>query len=111
MAECMNSAQTRRYGTVDWHSLLNRLTYKPDSEFSLRTNPHMLMLTQRLPDATGRANGLVRVSLTADLPPYPVDLDDAMAIIGDLCQRAEQHEVDEWLRLDGVQVVEPHPNG
>lgn len=36
--------------------------------------------------------------------------EQVVSLIRGQCRRLELHEVDEWLRLDGVCVTEPHPD-
>lgn len=54
----------------------------------------------------------IMVSLTKTLPLRDVELMSEMAVLGWLYEIAHhrvEHELREWFRLDGVPVIEPHP--
>lgn len=96
---------------------LARITYKPGWKFIALMHPscdqikiHLSYLARdaRLENNEGE---ITLTSITIIHPHSPTELTEEnlrSAIIRQILQ-AEMHERDEWLRLDGKHVTDPHP--
>lgn len=115
-------------------AFLERVTYKPNTKLVAKCGPTrsdgksvklteptthysgnvMLALEQSVPSARPRdgAGDLV-ILASDDLSRFHVehiDERDLLRVVRKLVRRAEMHEVDEWLRIDGDHVTVPHPD-
>jgi len=97
-------------------AILARVTYKPGMTFYLDDIPvfggdyALLLRAVDLPNS----NGGVPITLmfhrricADNLSLYKED--DLMNEVTQLCVFHERHEMEEWLKLDGVRLHEPHP--
>jgi hypothetical protein len=91
-------------------AILARITYKPGHRFRLVGELSVVMEAE-LVDATWPA---CNISLCFVKPINLYDLPlwkeyDLLQHVKRLCAYAEDHEIKEWLKLDGKCVDEPHP--
>lgn len=90
--------------------LAERLSYKPGTGFSAKLHPCVdgvpeiviLILEYEGPSSTGDGD----IRLTFQRPYGGADL---MGEFQALIDFYEKHERDEWLKLDGRRLVDPHP--
>jgi hypothetical protein len=100
-------------------SLLERITYKPGWRFEVSSSygstgsPDAISLYayHRQPDANRSGEMVQLVCPTSWTEDELSDLTDAQLVdrIRRLIIEAEMHEVEEWLKFDGICVVDPHP--
>lgn len=93
----MNVKEARR--------LVKKISYKPEWTFEVNKNGAIMASSFVLDvdDRTSQAETFIIVE-TSD--------DDAKEIISKLRSAIlfiEHHEMDEWFRIDGIPVVDPHP--
>ena len=89
-----------------------RYTYKPGARFTVSTHEHSygfiaIMLIIEVPDAEHPGQLTRVVNMQSVEPGMPMEV--LPQLIRELVRKAELHEIDEWLRLDGARVHEPHP--
>lgn len=94
------------------HAVLKRITYKPDWKITLRGRK----LTVAMPsyDAVGRRRkvmaGTVRILPKAMLNAAARGKRARLInYVVALIHLRELHEIDEWLKVDGKHLVDPHP--
>ena len=96
------------------------MTYKPNWRI-LATRPDRdsgvtadtwVRLAFQTQDATGQETGLIHITkvvILADRDREGMDEEMAMEWLRFQILALEQHEMNEWLKLDGKLVAEPHP--
>lgn len=102
--------------------LLAHLSYKQgwtfkvihscDQETGMMSDSGMLLITHMEPNAADPAGPKVTIGMTEPIPDYSfASLEDAEIVrwIMTIVERAELHEVREWLKFDGHHVRDPHP--
>lgn len=102
-------------------TLLKRLTYKPAAMLETPQDDDIyrglvtLTATSYVLDANGSARLVpvtatnpMRVEMLAD-EKGNLDEKRALGFIRDTLKMLEFHEVDEWFRIDGKHVTDPHP--
>lgn len=93
-------------------NILLHLSYKPGWKFEVEESVSYglrLVATMSVPDAqTGKPTviGLAELLL---IPPSDWGQDYALDLIKKLIQKMEEHEMKEWLKVDGECVDDPHP--
>jgi isopenicillin N synthase-like dioxygenase len=90
---------------------IQRFTYKPDYRFEIRTSADHIMLTVNFP-VPDSCNPKTNVRLNASQIIVPGDIQDfemLTMLIQMMVQGIEDHEMNEWLKIDGVHVIKPHP--
>lgn len=102
---------------AQWLSLdfVARLDYKPNWVFGVVYDPVMdhcsIKITMDVPDSRGSGK-TVPVGITDCLYPSMADLRGSEQFWKEYFHRQitriEQHEIDEWFRLDGELVRDPH---
>lgn len=94
----MNVKEARR--------LVKKISYKPEWTFSVNQNG-TIMASALVVDANDRTSK-VETFITVETA------DGDFAVMVSRIRLAilfiEHHEVDEWFRIDGIQVVNPHPD-
>lgn len=93
---------------------LSALTYKPGWKIVVYSTPGALVLRvgKPEPDRYAKTPTTIDVVLTDTLPEHAVrnmGLTDLLRWVFGVVERRELHEVEEWLRLDGVPLRAPHP--
>lgn len=91
---------------------LSRITYKPGYRLNLEIDGitfliRLVLVTAPLRDVQGGADITLRYSQTYD-PNLFLDEYMARRIVGEFLLGWEIHERDEWFKLDGKQVRNPH---
>lgn len=95
---------------------LSKITYKPGSKFSSYYNKHLnaleLTLTLMVDDVLTGVNIPVKTSMTISIESiFNNSIDEyGMRLVKDLVLRAESHEINEWLKYNGVCIEAPHKN-
>lgn len=92
--------------------ILDRLSYKPNTVLELRTSPEGLRLALRafLPkvDSPDQKTSICSQIVLQGLRRRWLE-HEVLSLVQELVRRHEEHEIQEWLRLDGVPLVDPHP--
>jgi hypothetical protein len=106
---------SRGEGTIDeFVTLVSRITYKPGWKITAR--PYYpsgmldLSLETRLPDSTHGTQRNCSLSRLV-MPETLHDEKHPLWIVAAHVREFEMHEMDEWLKLDGARVNDPHPRG
>lgn len=92
-----------------------RVTYKPGYKFYVLRSMYadtvgITVVSSPLPDADGINPDLTPVLYGQSVHPEELRSDDDCRAHASLLIRGlELHEVDEWLRVDGLHVKDPHP--
>lgn len=94
--------------------LLERVTYKPGWTFACEQLNYSTVSVCFVHSETDVLTGKVKpfASYMTVYEPELARMDDRKmmeAIVCRLVKNAEMHEMDEWLKLDGEHVVDPHP--
>ncbi len=103
---------------MELFDLVKRVTYKPNSSIVVHPRAELddiaaeIKLSQQLPNVNFPVEhpstiGLVKKIKRKDLTKM-TEL-DFMKLLRSWWHEFEKHEVDEWLRLEGATVVDPHP--
>jgi hypothetical protein len=99
-------------------ALIQRVTYKPGWKLRTTVEPAVrgwgfpvvrVQLTYRAPASDGSGASVEfhgEASLSVDDRTEP---DRVLAWLTAFIQRSELHEMDEWLKVDGKHVRDPHP--
>lgn len=95
-------------------SIIKRLSYKPGwtllVEHHIQTDRFRFTLSHKAEDATGIYTGYVPVTLQKFLCPDMIpDESYLMMFLRQMFLDMEHHEFQEWFKLDGVPVENPHP--
>lgn len=93
--------------------LLKRVTYKPGVKLAFDPGESFgiatLTITSMVQDVNEPSRTIPLTNRQA-LPPLEyMDRDEFIFRIGDALMRFERHECDEWFRVDGKPVNDPHP--
>lgn len=93
--------------------LLSKLKYKPGWSFEMRALPGELhvRVEAKVPDSDG-SRDLITLYAGNTLSLARVDLFDEFklwTLVEALIRQIEDHEIREWLRIDGEPVIDPHP--
>ena len=91
-------------------AILARITYKPGRSFRLVGELSVVMEAD-LADATRPACN-INLSFIKPIPPHDIALwneYDLLQHVKRLCAYAEEHEIKEWLKIDGKCIDDPHP--
>lgn len=110
-------------------AIVEKLTYKPGWRIvarddhtrilergdKLRLVPAVLYvdMTLKAPSSIGACGDLAKVKMSFGFATdalFDFDRDYFLRELRTLLHKMECHETDEWLRLDGVLVTEPHPD-
>lgn len=92
--------------------ILLHLSYKPGWKFEVEESVGYglrLVATMSVPDAQTGKPTVIGLAELLPTPPPDWDQDYALSLIKKLIQKMEEHEMKEWLRLDGECVDDPHP--
>lgn len=88
-------------------SLVDKLRYKKAKfDWAIIQGSFVIRLQIKCPDVYTAQIGPVTVQ---SYLPVDIDLERFKTIIYNLVTELELHEVKEWLTLDGIQMVNPHP--
>lgn len=95
------------------HEWLSRLSYKPTFKFHLRraicTDHIELRITHLVDDVQNPDRQKIHVSACHIVPVGTLQsFDEFKAWIRSLIMTLEIHELDEWLKFDGIQMNDPH---
>lgn len=97
--------------------LVERLSYKPNSHFIVRHDSSgdsvEVVVETKCDDATERSTTKVSVFMVATFNQDELLVFDERTAINRIRRAVielEMHEVNEFLKLDGVHVVDPHPD-
>lgn len=92
--------------------LLERITYKPGVRLSIWRSVHDERLTLGIIAAVPSVDDpsrTIEIQSTVSLPAWQLGEAGILRKVRRLVKELENHEVDEWLRVDGVPVRDPHP--
>jgi hypothetical protein len=98
--------------------ILKKITYKEGWEFRAQRSPGWeaveVSISYLNKDATGKTPGENYLALRIAIPMYELSHMShpekyLMHRIFEGIRQAEMHEIDEWLKFDGVHVNDPHP--
>jgi hypothetical protein len=95
--------------------IMAKFTYKPGSRFQVRRGPERGLYFIEVSIYCQDVNAPHKLNfVTNQTPVFEVDLMDwtdalVIARVQNAVQSIEQHEIQEWLRLDGMFVSDPHP--
>ncbi len=93
--------------TAQLHSILSRVTYKPGWELTLTGDENLsLCITAFMEDAYNPGDRIL-VDIHSLLPPFYTEA-EVLRWLRWRIREIEVHEVDEFLRLDGKAVFDPH---
>jgi hypothetical protein len=90
-------------------SILSRVTYKPEVEIKFENDLCMKWVTLWLV----RKTVCTHTKKPADIMQtciidYDCQIDDVLVLLRDYIKAFEIHEMDEWLKLDGKLINDPH---
>ncbi len=89
------------------HSILSRVTYKPGWELTITDDENpSLCITAWLKDAYNPGDRML-VDIHSQLPPFFTE-SEVLRWLRWRLREIEVHEVDEFLRVDGKAVFDPH---
>lgn len=97
----------------DWEALIKRVTYRPgymlDAIYEIDFDITKLIVKMRV-ENTYRPGEMIPIIFQHFLPAWRHIGDDAeaMRFIRDALHDMERHESDEWIRLDGEMIYDPH---
>jgi hypothetical protein len=98
--------------TVDeFVTLVSGITYKPGWKIEARREGDLavVVLSARLPDSDSKTGAITIVNRhEAVMPEGLQDEKHALWIVAGVMRDFELHEMDEWFRLRGARVNEPH---
>jgi hypothetical protein len=83
--------------------------FTPDYYLSMSEGPTILQLHANVPDASGRHPG--KIDVVSQTMLEPVHFSDGfhfMSWLRIVIGEFEEHERDEWLRIDGQLLIDPH---
>ena len=87
------------------HDVIDALTYKENWQFAVHVDIHKDKVSVRMwfsaPDAKGRAKGEIYIQRDVEFTGDE-DYDEIKGKIYEGIQHLELHEVDEWLKFDGL---------
>lgn len=109
----MKSAQYERM-----RGILGRVTYKPGWKIEVTQPVNVmgdlcLIVTMNVPDLTKRDGSmttfLYHEHVWLDRLESMSDCEVVDKVIGNALRKCEMHELDEWYKVDSINVREPHP--
>jgi hypothetical protein len=96
---------------------IREVQYKPGWHFHLKPNDHnyafTLIITCEVPDANA-PEGLrkvIPITMRREIDTHHLNPDLFLVAITCAIRDMEMHEMDEWFRIQGHRVKEPHPHG
>jgi hypothetical protein len=93
-------------------SFVARITYKPQSTLTVWKNSSCdgisLLFTKYVVDVADNSRVIPLVNSYSSTY-LPRDQEELIHMINTVVRTLELHEINEWLKLDGRCVVEPHP--
>lgn len=102
--------------TEEFAALARRLTYKPEVQIQVSSEDQRMVrvgLVREATDAEGKVKGTIavvsgKVYAEIDISHW----DEALALrnLIEQVRKFEEHEMREWLRIDGKVLIEPHPD-
>ena len=94
-------------------AILTRITYKHGRRFSMKEHGmHWLLFMHADLDDAVKPNERISLHFSKLINAYDLPLwkeYDLLQHVKRLCAYAEDHEIKEWLKLDGKCIDEPHP--
>lgn len=98
-------------GWQKWEDFIKRVTYKPGWKigyvYEIGLDEHRIVVDMHTQDSTTEEFKLVRVAQWAILPDW-MNEGHAGVFVRDMIQKLEMHELDEWFKVDGELVNDPH---
>ncbi len=103
---------------IELYGIVERLTYKPGSTFVL--SPHVdlapgdgarLTIRQRLPNVKSPIyhTEIALIKTITSIKLKRMDVMEFMSWLHKMLEAMETHEINEWLKLDGKTLFDPHP--
>lgn len=86
--------------------IISRLSYKPDWTISLKNN-ELEILSSLVPDANKPWPAMKRLEHLIKIPEFIFEK-QLVLFVRERIIVTETHEVDEWLKLDNENIVNPH---
>lgn len=101
----------------------SKISYKPGWKINIQDyasatsingyDPYIYLILTMFQPNLDRPNEQIKLQFSKTIDPYSISrmTDEQIVeyIISGLVREAELHEMDEWLKYDGIHVKEPHP--